>query len=195
MSSASRPGDEEARDRVPPGQGVTKGFPVLHVGDVPTFDPETWRLRVHGAVSSPHAFSWAEVRALPRVLRAADMHCVTGWSRLDNRWEGVALATLVEHCGVHSDARFVRFADGGHYDTTVPLRAALDGGLLADSHDGQALTPEHGGPLRAVVPALYAWKSCKWVREVEFLREDRLGFWELRGYHNDADPWREERLV
>lgn len=184
------------RERVPPGQGVTRGWPVLHVGAVPDDDPSAWRLRVHGAVATPLELDRAAWLELPRARVVADMHCVTGWSRLDNAWEGVLLRELAALAGVGDRARFVRFGDGRAYDTTVPVATALSAeGLLADRHDGEPLAPEHGGPLRAVIPSLYAWKSCKWVREVEFLLAERLGFWEVRGYHNDADPWREERFV
>jgi DMSO/TMAO reductase YedYZ molybdopterin-dependent catalytic subunit len=139
--------------------------------------------------------SWTDLGALPRVRVRADFHCVTGWSRLDNDWQGVALIALAERVQVAPAARFVRFADPQGFDTTVPLELALAEGLLADRHDDAPLRPEHGAPLRAVVPSLYGWKSCKWVRTVEFLEQERLGFWEQRGYHNDADPWREQRLV
>lgn len=181
--------------RIPPGQGVTKGWPLLHVGAVPTTPVADWRLRVHGAVERVLDLGWEELRALPRTAFRADFHCVTGWSKLDNDWEGVRLEELVRWAGLAPSARFVRFADPQGYDTTVPLATARREGLLATGHGGAPLAPEHGGPLRAVVPSLYAWKSCKWVVEVEFLSSERLGFWELRGYHNDADPWREERLV
>lgn len=183
------------RERVPPGQGVTRGFPVLHVGRVPGFDRDAWRLTVAGAVTRPLRLTWEAFGALPRMRVRADFHCVTGWSRLDNDWEGVALRDLADRAGLSPGVRFVRFADPQGFDTTVPLDLALREGLLADRLDGAALAPEHGAPLRAVVPSLYGWKSCKWVQAVEFLEREQLGFWEVRGYHNDADPWREQRLV
>jgi DMSO/TMAO reductase YedYZ molybdopterin-dependent catalytic subunit len=186
---------ENRRERVPPGQGVTKGWPLLHVGEVPATPRERWTLRVHGEVERPVVLAWSELLALEQTRTTADFHCVTGWSTFDNAWEGVALATLARHAGLFARARFVRFADPQGYDTTVPLELALREGLLAHRHGGADLAPEHGGPLRAVVPSLYAWKSCKWVCELEFLAAERLGFWEVRGYHNGADPWREERLV
>ena len=182
--------------RVPPGQGVTPAWPVLHVGAVPAFDPRTWRLVVHGAVRRRLELSWGDFGRLPRRERAADMHCVTGWSRLDMRWGGVALETLLEAAGRLPGAAFVRFADDGFYDTSVPLELALENGaLLADTEAGRPLSPEHGAPLRAVVPGRYAWKSCKWLAEIELMEEERLGFWELRGYRNGADPWLEQRFV
>lgn len=186
---------DEARARIPPGQGVTKGWPLLHVGEIPATPRARWTLAVRGAVEKPCTLAWDDLLALPQVRVRRDFHCVTGWSRLDNDWEGIALATLAEHCRIEASARFVRLADPQGYDTTVPLALALEEGLLARRHDGADLAPEHGGPLRAVIPSLYAWKSCKWVVEVEFLTRERYGFWEQRGYHNGADPWREERLV
>ena len=193
MSGRSRVPAEGA---LPPGQGATTGWPVLHVGEVPDLDRERWRLRIHGAVETPFELDWPGLLALPATTVTADMHCVTGWSRFANRWQGVRLAELLRRASPRPEARFVRFADAGVYDTTVPLARAMgEDALLAYGHDGAPLTPEHGGPVRAVVPGLYAWKSCKWVCTVELLASDRLGFWERRGYHNDADPWREERFV
>jgi len=183
------------RARIPPGQGVTKGWPLLHVGEVPSTPVAEWRLAVGGAVAHAFELDWPQILALPETELRADFHCVTGWSTLDNRWQGVALAELARRAGPEPTARFVRFADPQGYDTTVPLDRALAEGLLAHRHDGAPLAREHGGPLRAVVPGLYAWKSCKWVVRVEFLVREELGFWELRGYHNGADPWKEERLV
>lgn len=184
-----------ARARVPPGQGVTKGWPLLHVGAVPAIPAAEWRLSLVGALARPREYAWDELLALPQARVRADFHCVTGWSKLDNDWEGVTLAELARQGGVSPEARFVRLADPQGYDTSVPLALALAEGLLAHRHGGAPLAPEHGGPLRAVLPSLYAWKSCKWVCAVEFQTAERLGFWELRGYHNGADPWREERLV
>ena len=184
-----------ARERIPPGQGVTKGWPLLHVGSVPELPPGGWRVVVRGALERALTFEWAEFLALPQTRLHADFHCVTGWSKLDNDWEGVRLDELARRAGLAPAARFVRFADPQGYDTTVPLALALAEGLLAHRHGGAPLAREHGGPLRAVVPSLYAWKSCKWVCEIEFLTAEALGFWEQRGYHNDADPWKEERLV
>jgi DMSO/TMAO reductase YedYZ molybdopterin-dependent catalytic subunit len=162
---------------------------------VPEIPAGGWRLALAGAVARPRTLDWAGFLELPRARVRADFHCVTGWSKLDNDWEGVRLDVLAREVGLAPAARFVRFADPQGYDTTVPLALALSEGLLAHRHGGAELAREHGGPLRAVVPSLYAWKSCKWVATVEFLEREALGFWELRGYHNGADPWREERLV
>jgi DMSO/TMAO reductase YedYZ molybdopterin-dependent catalytic subunit len=184
----------EQRPRTPPGQTLTEKWPVLHYAAVPHADPATFRLRTRGLCEQPLELTWEQLRALPAVQRTSDFHCVTSWSRLDNTWEGVRFATLCDltrpraaatHCLLHC-------LDG--YSTNVPLRTLReDDVLLAWSWQGQPLTPEHGGPLRMVVPMLYAWKSAKWLCAVEFLEHDRRGFWEERGYHNRADPWREER--
>jgi len=186
---------DRSRPRVPPGQGVTRGWPLLHVGAPPERATGDWRVSVGGEVERELDLAFAQLLALPQTTVQADFHCVTGWSKLDNRWEGVRLDELARRAGVRATARFVRFVDPQGYDTTVPLDVALAEGLLAHRHDGAPLAREHGGPVRAVVPRLYAWKSCKWVVRVEFLAAERLGFWELRGYHNGADPWTEERLV
>ena len=186
----------DSPERLPPGQGVTRAWPVLHVGSVPAFDPTTWCLRVHGEVSRPVSLTWPDFQALPQVEERADFHCVTGWSRLGHSWTGVRLADLAARVGILESARFVRFADPQGYDTSVPRAIALDPlVLLVQRCDGVPLAPEHGAPLRAFVPARYAWKGCKWLVEIEFQARERLGYWEVRGYHNGADPWLEERMV
>jgi DMSO/TMAO reductase YedYZ molybdopterin-dependent catalytic subunit len=180
-------------DRLPPGQIATRSFPVLHVGEAPPFDPKVWDLRIQGLVERPLRFTWEEFRALPRAVRKSDLHCVAGWSRLDNHWEGIVLRDLLGRAGPRHEARFVRFTDGRLYDTTIPLDLGDEDVILADMHDGRPLSSEHGGPLRAVVPGRYAWKSCKWLRTVELVAADKLGFWEVRGFRSGADPWKEER--
>lgn len=182
------------RDRVPPGQTVTAKFPVLHVGSVPRFDPQTWNFRVYGEVDKPLAFTYDEFTQLPRVMRISDFHCVTGWSRLDNRWEGVSFLELARLAGLKPTARFAIAHCEGGYTTNVPLENMQDENvLLAYRLDGADLSPEHGWPLRLVVPSLYAYKCAKWIRALELTVEDQPGFWEVRGYHNHADPWKEER--
>jgi DMSO/TMAO reductase YedYZ molybdopterin-dependent catalytic subunit len=182
------------RARIPAGQTATSGWPILHVGEVPSFEPETWDLRVGGMVDSSLRLGWKEVASLPTERLVGDFHCVTGWTRLDLEWEGIRLREIAERAGLKPEARFVRFTDGGRYDTTLPLPLALGAeALLATRQGGEPLLPEHGGPLRLVAPRRYGWKSVKWVRTIDFLAEDRLGFWEVRGYPNAADPWREER--
>ncbi len=185
-----------ARPRVPPGQSVTRRFPILHEGEPLAFDPKTWRLHVHGRVEQPQVFDWKAFNRLPQVELEADFHCVTRWSKLGVRWRGVRLRDLLARCRPAADACSVRFADHQGYDTAIPLAVALEPEvLLATELEGSPLPPEHGGPLRAVVPGLYAWKSCKWLVEIEVLAEHRLGYWETRGYHDGADPWREERYA
>ncbi len=181
--------------RLPPGQSLTLKWPVLHAGEIPGFDPETWDLSVSGLVERPFKLSWAEFQQLPRVRVKTDFHCVTTWSKFDNVWEGVLFRTLVERAGPKPEAKFViQHAEGG-YTTNTPLADLLrDDVLLADKHEPEPLTAEHGAPLRMVVPHLYAWKSAKWVRGFEFAAEDRAGYWEELGYHMYGDPFREERL-
>ncbi|HVS11962.1 MAG TPA: molybdopterin-dependent oxidoreductase [Planctomycetota bacterium] len=169
-------------------------LPVLHVGEIPSFDAARWRLELSGEVDSPASLAWSEVRELEEVEVVAPMHGATGWSRLENRWRGVRFAEIARLVRPRSTARFVRFSDGELYDTTLPLEVAIEADvLLARMLDERALPPAHGGPLRLVVPSRYAWKSVKWLRVVEFLGEDRPGFWEARGFDVNADPWREER--
>lgn len=176
--------------RIPKGLAATRSFPVVHVGEVPTFDSNTWDLHVTGAVGRPLRFTWQEFEELPRSVCDMDFFCVQGFARLSNRFEGVPLRDLLHRAGVRPAGRFVRFTDGRQYDTTIPLEPALGGRvLLADTHDGRPLTPEHGGPLRVVVPERFAYKSCKWVRSIEILEKDKPGYWESRGWSNGADPW------
>ncbi len=190
---SSRSAEGRAR-RLPPGQVLTERWPVLHYGPIPPFDPKTWDLQVFGLVEQPLRLTYDEFRALPRVAVTADMHCVTTWSRFDMRWEGVAVSEIVARVRPRPEARFVIVHCEHGYTTNLPLAEFADCDcLLADTESGRPLTPEHGFPLRLVVPKLYAWKSAKWVRKLEFAAADRPGFWEVRGYHNHADPWREER--
>jgi DMSO/TMAO reductase YedYZ molybdopterin-dependent catalytic subunit len=192
MSKILKPGD--ISQRVPPGQYNTTKFPVLTYGPVPRFNPQTWDFRIFGEVEEPILLSYAQFRALPRTRQVADFHCVTTWSRLDNVWEGVMVSELMKLVKLKAVSRFVLIHCDGGYTTNLPLVNFLDHDvILADRHDGQDLSPDHGFPLRLVVPKLYAWKSAKWVRAIEFLAQDQRGFWEVRGYHNRADPWLEER--
>jgi DMSO/TMAO reductase YedYZ molybdopterin-dependent catalytic subunit len=189
-----------AEGRLPPGQSASIKWPVLHEGEVPTFDPATWDFQVGGLVEAPLSFTWAELLALPQAEVRSDFHCVTRWSTFDNVWEGVLFQELLKGIKPKREARFVMVL--GHrgenphgYSTNVPL-ADLDRPdvLFARKNRGAAIPPEHGGPLRLVVPHLYAWKSCKWVRGLVFMDEDRAGYWEQLGYHMYGDPFREERF-
>lgn len=184
---------EEAR-RLPPGQIVTRKWPVLHYGTVPTFDPVSWRFRITGEVERPLELTWAELQELPRQETLCDIHCVTRWSRYDNLFAGVSVRSLLERAGVRPAARYALVRAEHGFTTNLPLEdLARPENLLALSHNGEGLTPEHGGPIRLLVPHLYFWKSAKWVRGFELLDEDYPGFWEQNGYHMRGDPWREER--
>jgi DMSO/TMAO reductase YedYZ molybdopterin-dependent catalytic subunit len=181
--------------RLPPGQFETAKWPVLSYGTVPRFDPQRWNFRVYGEVERPLQLDYAACLLRPRVEVTADIHCVTRWSRFDTVFEGFQVEPLLREAGVKPGARFaVIHADQG-YTTNLPLAALLDPGtILADWADGAPLEPDHGYPMRLVVPSRYFWKSAKWARAIELTAEDRPGFWEQGGYHNDADPWREERF-
>ena len=181
--------------RVPRGQVKTTKWPVLHAGPTPKIDRAAWTFRAFGAVEKPASWTWDEFRALPASVVAADMHCVTRWSKLNNAWEGVTVRELMGRIAPDPGARFVLVHAENGYTTNLPMPDFLgDDCLFAWAHDGRPLEPDHGGPLRLVVPRLYAWKSAKWVRAIEFLEADRPGFWEQNGYHNHGDPWSEERF-
>jgi len=187
---------ERSTERLPPGQRRVGGWPVLHEGAVPLFDPQTWRLRIWGACAHELSLDWEQLQALPQRETVQDFHCVTTWSRYDNRWGGVGIGSLLELAGPLPQARFalVHSYDGVGYTTNLPLNdLARPDNLVALHHDGAPLSPEHGGPVRLVVHHLYAWKSCKWLAGIELLPADHRGYWEERGYHNQADPWREQR--
>ena len=181
--------------RLPPGQIVTRKWPVLHYGTVPTVDLATWRFKVSGAVERPFELGWEELNALPKREVACDIHCVTRWSRYDNVFGGVPVQELLGRAGVTAGGRFALVHAEHGYTTNLPLED-LDrpDNLLALTHDGEPLPPEHGGPVRLLVPHLYFWKSAKWVRGFEILEEDYPGFWEQNGYHMRGDPWAEERF-
>ena len=193
----SRPAlSDDQKSRVPPGQYVTQKWPVLHYGSVPSVDLATWDFRVWGEVEEPFTFSWEEFRQMPRKSIHRDIHCVTRWSRLDMDFEGVPIQHILERARPKPSARFVvEHAEQG-YTTNLPLDLLDDDDvLLADVADGEPLSPEHGYPLRLVVPKRYFWKSAKWIRGLQFRADDQLGFWERYGYHNEADPWQEQRFT
>lgn len=183
-------------ERIPPGQRVTEHFPVLHKGPIPKFNPATWNLRLFGLVEKEVVFTYEQFMALPTVRIVADIHCVTGWSKLDTVWEGVAFRELLNHVRPLPQARYVMVHCEYDYTTNLPLEVLMDEDmLLAYRYNYAPLTPEHGYPLRLVVPKRYFWKSAKWVRGLEFMAQDRPGFWEQYGYHNNGDPWKEERYA
>jgi DMSO/TMAO reductase YedYZ molybdopterin-dependent catalytic subunit len=185
---------DEVAARIPPGQRLVKGWPVLHYSPIPRFDESTWDFKVFGLVENPLTLTYSEFKALGPVKVGADMHCVTGWTTLDNEWEGISFRRLAEKARPHSGSGWVIAHCEYGYTSNLSLAATLDDDvLLAWANRGEVLTPEHGFPLRLVAPKRYAWKSAKWVRGIEFADRNKSGFWEVRGYHTHADPWREER--
>jgi DMSO/TMAO reductase YedYZ molybdopterin-dependent catalytic subunit len=202
--------DDEARvrrdGRLPPGQSLTNKFPVLHYGPVPQFRPEAWDFRMWGEVEEEKRWSWAEFQKLPRTRIHMDIHCVTRWSKFDTDWEGVGLNSLIENglIRLKPTAHFVLQHCEHGFTVNIPLEIALaDNFLLATHFEGRPLSPDHGYPLRGVIGNIpgrdlktpYFWKGGKWLRGLEFLAKDRLGFWEQAGYHNEADVWKEQRLT
>ncbi|MDE2639982.1 MAG: sulfite oxidase-like oxidoreductase [Chloroflexota bacterium] len=180
---------------MPPGQRLTEQWPVLTYGATPRVELRDWSLRVWGEVEREAEWNWEQFRALGTEERTNDIHCVTHWSRFDNTWEGVLIATILEHVRPTPGAAAVMFHSYGGYTTNVSLDdlAQDDHAMIAFSHDGEPIPAVHGGPLRGVVPSLYFWKSAKWVHGMEILPMDRPGFWEMYGYHLRGDPWAEER--
>ena len=203
MSEPSNPGvivstDVQRQNRVPPRQTLTRKWPILHAGSTPPFDRVAWTFHIFGLVEKPWQCTYDEFVAVPHVQVMADMHCVTRWSKLDNHWEGVSTRAVLSHVKVLPQARFVMVHSEQGFSTNLPLDDFLsDDCLFAWKHNGQDLEPDHGYPLRLVVPRLYAWKSAKWVRGIELMEHDRPGFWENwanGGYHMRGDPWTEERF-
>jgi DMSO/TMAO reductase YedYZ molybdopterin-dependent catalytic subunit len=184
--------DAESSARVPPGQHVVHDFPVLSAGPTPKVPLAEWSLSIVGEVDEPKRWTWDEFRKLPSETFTVDIHCVTKWTKLDTRWTGVSLDSILDQ--VETAAEFaVAFSDGG-YTTNLPLDDLTGGkAWIAFDYDGQPLDPEHGGPARLLVPHLYLWKSAKWVRGISLQNEDEPGFWESNGYHLRGDPWREQR--
>jgi DMSO/TMAO reductase YedYZ molybdopterin-dependent catalytic subunit len=180
--------------RLPPGQTLTTNWPVLSYEKTPRFDADTYRFKVWGAVAEPLELTWEQLQSLPRTRLTADFHCVTTWSRYDNAWEGVAIRDILAMVKPRPEATFVTAHSWTGYTTNMPL-ADLDDDdtLIAFTHDGAPISSHHGGPVRLIVPKLYAYKSAKWLSGLEFMEKDRPGFWEVKGYHNHADPWKEER--
>jgi len=187
----------EKRARFPPNQRVVYDkFPVLHVGAVPKFDAEKWDFTVEGLVDASLKLTYNEFLKLPRTVSVSDFHCVTGWSLLDKKWEGVAFKTIFDTVKPKPNAHYVTVVAEGGYTTSLPIEDLLDNDvLLAYKLNDKPLELEHGGPLRLVVPKKYAYKSAKWVRKLRFTEKQELGYWEQRGYSNSADPWKEERYA
>lgn len=202
--------DQEERvkteGRLPPGQSLTQRFPVLHYGPVPPFNPQTWDLRVFGEVEQEVTWNWEQFNQLPRTKVKMDLHCVTRWSKFDTDWEGVSLKTLVDEglIKLKPSAKYLLQHCEYGFTVNIPLDVALAPNFLLATHfDGQPLSPDHGYPLRGVIGNIvgtehktpYLWKGGKWLRGLEFMSRDRLGFWEQAGYHNEADVWKEERFA
>jgi len=190
----SGPANRHGMPKLPVGQTVTRGWPVLDLGRMPDVPLSKWELVVDGAVEEPVRLAWKDFIALPQTKDVSDFHCVTTWSKLDVPWEGVQLSTVLALARPLPEATHVTTHGYDGYTTNLPLEEALkDDVLLVHTAEGQPLPVEHGGPVRVITPQLYAWKGAKWVRRIEVLTHDRLGFWELRGYSNTAHPWRDDR--
>ncbi len=186
--------DAAHASRLPPGQKLVTNWPVLDLGAQPAVKPERWRLQIMGAVENPIVLTLDAFLGLPPSSFVSDIHCVTAWSRYDNHWDGVSSRTIIDLVGPKPEARHVLFHSYDGYTTNVKLEVfAAPDVILAHGWEGMPLTREHGGPVRVVIPQWYFWKSAKWVTRIVFSAEDRPGFWETRGYHNEADPWKEER--
>jgi DMSO/TMAO reductase YedYZ molybdopterin-dependent catalytic subunit len=195
------PRNAHGMPQLPVGQHEVKNWPVLDLGEQPEVSLQTWKLEIAGLVENPFTLTWEQFLALPQAEDVSDFHCVTTWSRYNNHWGGVKFATIAEHAVPKPEARFILctgydFMPGSYipYTVNVPLARALDDDvLLVHTWQGQPLPREHGGPCRMITPKLYAWKGAKWIRKIEFLAEDKKGFWELRGYSNSAEPWFNDR--
>jgi DMSO/TMAO reductase YedYZ molybdopterin-dependent catalytic subunit len=188
-------GEKNPAQRVPPGQHLTEKWPVLTYGGTPRFDPRTWTFRCFGLVEQEVAWTWEEFLRLPRGEITSDVHCVTHWSLLDNRWEGVHIREILKHVRIKPEVAAVMVHADPDYTANLLLQELIDDDvLLALKRNGRDLEPDHGGPCRLVVPKLYFWKSAKWVRAFEFMDVNAPGFWEENGYHMHADPWTEERF-
>lgn len=198
LSRRKQEDDMKSSKRLPPGQSLTNKFPVLTYGPTPKFEKVTWDLRVFGEVEKEMKWSWDEFTAMPTKTILTDIHCVTRWSKFDTTWEGVPFTEFIKLFGVKDTARYVIAHCDYGYTTNLPIEAMMeDDVLLAYKYEGEQLQEDHlmdhGGPLRTLVPKRYLWKSAKFLRALEFTKSDKPGFWEKGGYHNDGDPWKEER--
>ena len=186
--------DNQDNDRIPPGQYLERGFPVLSYGPTPQVDTADWSLTIDGLVEHEITLTWDDLLALPHVEKKTDIHCVTRWSKLDTVWQGVSLDELFARAGVKPEATHILASCYGGYTTNLPLSDVTNGkAMVAHIFDSKPLAAEHGGPARLFVPHLYFWKSAKWVNRITLLDHDQPGFWEVNGYHNHGDPWTEER--
>ncbi|MGO4355605.1 sulfite oxidase-like oxidoreductase [Rhizobium sp. RAF36] len=183
-------------ERLPPGQHLVKNWPVLDLGEQPAISLDDWTLEVRGLVETPLALTWPDFQSMQQSTRVSDIHCVTTWSRYDNRWEGVSTRDLLDAAMPKAEAGYVMLTSYDGYTTNLPLADfAAEDAILATAWEGQPLTVDHGGPMRLVVPHLYFWKSAKWLRHIDLMPSDKAGFWEMNGYHMIGDPWREQRYT
>ena len=195
LGRITRLSPDRVQPDAPPGQFVTDRFPILTFGPTPRIGLDTWQFKIFGLVEDEITLDWQQFNNLPQVKLDAEFHCVTQWSKLQNTWEGILFTDVMKLVTPKPEAKYVMAHCYGGYSTNVALDVLLDDDVLfAHSHDGAPLTPEHGGPMRLVVPKRYGWKSAKWVNGIEFMAEDEPGFWEMRGYHMEGDPWKEERF-
>ena len=197
VESFGKVSQKEKRVRVPQGQRLAKRWPILSAERTPEFDGKNWNVSVSGLVENPTTWTWSEFKQLPNKEQVSDLHCVTTWSLLDQKFKGVAFKTILNIVKPLPEANYVTFCAPSGYTSAVPLKDAYlleKDVMLAYEHNSKALPPDHGGPLRSLVPQLYLWKSVKWVNEMRFTSEWERGFWEVRGYHQRGDPWFEERF-
>jgi len=186
--------DPDMKDRLPPGQRLVTNWPVLDLGIQPQIAADTWEMTIGGLVENPLKWSFEEFKAQPQVEMISDIHCVTAWSRYDNHWEGVSTAHILSVVQPKPETTHVLFESYDGYTTNVRLDVFSEANaLLAHSWEGKPLTKEHGAPVRVIIPSWYFWKSPKWLKRIVFASQDKPGFWEVRGYHNEGDPWREQR--
>jgi len=192
----SGPANRHGLPKIPIGQSEVPNWPVLDLGIIPDLPLDEWTLELKGDIKNPLTFSWKDFLALPQTTDISDFHCVTSWSKMDNHWEGVAFKTLMEKAKPKTSARYVYITGYDGYSTNLKLEECLDSDvLLVHSWNHQPLPIEHGGPCRMITPKKYAWKGSKWIKEIYFLSEEKLGFWELRGYSNTAEPWFNDRYA
>jgi DMSO/TMAO reductase YedYZ molybdopterin-dependent catalytic subunit len=186
--------DTKHENRLPPGQRLVNDWPVLDLGIQPDIRPQNWRLQIVGLVENPVTWNWQDFQAEDHVSDISDMHCVTAWSRFDNHWQGVSAQHILSLVKPSPQARHVIFHSADGYTTNVTLEVfSASDVLLVDQWEGKPIPREHGGPVRIIIPQYYLWKSAKWITAIEFVADDKPGFWEVRGYHNEGDPWKEDR--
>ncbi|MBK50235.1 MAG: sulfite oxidase-like oxidoreductase [SAR202 cluster bacterium] len=181
--------------KIPPGQITTDKFPIMTFGSIPDINLDTWELQIYGLIQKPITITWQELQKLPKYNLLSDFHCVTQWSRINDEWEGVLVSTLIKSLNITALSDNIMIHCYGGYTTNVQYSTLIQHkGILAYSHNQEPLKPEHGGPLRLVLPERYAWKSAKWVKGLQFTRNNNPGFWESRGYHMEGDPWKQQRF-